>query len=157
MDQFSKPGNVVEWGDARFQINKLLPIEAKDLFVRHVRPLCRGALSASTGDGNAGQADTWRIILAAFSDAPTDHYEAISRAMSGAITCTRGGESRIVRDNEAWCFQGLEGAHAVVLDGRAFVINFFDWLPVVASEFPSLLQAFNQSESETETLSSPTS
>ena len=33
-------------GGVAFRINKMLPVESKRIFMRHVRPLLRGALSA---------------------------------------------------------------------------------------------------------------
>ena len=72
--------------DATFEIRKLLPTEAKPLFIRHVRPLLRGALSAEAPA--SGATEGWRAMLAAFTDAPSDHYEAISKAMARCIIVT---------------------------------------------------------------------
>ena len=138
----------ITWGDATFEIRKLLPTEAKPLFVRHVRPLLRGALSAEAPA--EGATEPWRIMLAAFTDAPAEHYEAISKAMSRSIIVSRAGEAKPLAGNEEWAWQELEGVHAILLDTRAFVVNFKPWLVVVASELPQLVQAF-------ESLSPPTS
>ena len=145
---------VISWGEAEFTINKLLPVEAKALFVRHVRPLFRGALSAEAPKGDGESAGGWRIALAAFTDAPTEHYEAISSAMARSITVRRGDVKRPLAGNEEWAFQGLEGAHAMLLDGRAFLINFFGWWPVVTQEFPALSQAIASLGDEMQTPSS---
>ena len=144
----------VTWGETTFTINKLLPTEAKPLFVRHVRPLLRGALSADVGP--TGETEPWRIMLAAFTDAPAEHYEAISSAMARCITVSRGGEKRPLAGNEAWAWQGLEGAHMVLLDVRAFTVNFRAWLGVVMSEVPQLAAAFESLTPATSTDSSAT-
>ena len=160
---------VITWGDSTFEIRKLLPTEAKPLFIRHVRPLLRGALSAespgpppagaevATEGGYLGATETWRVILAAFTDAPAEHYEAVSHAMARSIVVTRKGEKRPLASNEEWAFQGLEGAHMVMLDVRAFAINFKGWLDVAISGLPQLAQAFASLAPPTETPSSPTS
>ena len=145
----------VTWGESTFEIRKLLPTEAKPLFIRHVRPLLRGALSAETGGG--GETEGWRIMLAAFTDAPSEHYEAISTSMARCITVTRGTEKRVLAGHEPWAFQGLEGAHMVMLDVRAFTVNFRDWFAVAMQELPSLAQAFASLVPETSTPSSDTS
>ena len=144
----------ITWGDATFEIRKLLPTEAKPLFIRNVRPLLRGALSAEAPAG--GTTEPWRMMLAAFTDAPAEHYEAISKAMARSIIVTRGSEKRALAGQEEWAFQGLEGAHMVILDTRAFVSNFRGWLDVAISEFPQLVQAFASLVPPTETPSSGT-
>ena len=35
----------ITWGEAQFTINKMLPMEAKSVFMAHVRPLCQGILA----------------------------------------------------------------------------------------------------------------
>ena len=113
----------ITWGDATFEIRKLLPTEAKPLFIRHVRPLLRGALSAEAGSGpppNAngngnvaeaelggyiGSTETWRVLLAAFTDAPAEHYEAISKAMARSIVVSRGGVKKPLAGNEEWAIR----------------------------------------------------
>ena len=143
---------VITWGDSTFEIRKLLPTEAKPLFIRHVRPLLRGALSAEAGP--TGETEPWRIMLAAFADAPAEHYEAISKAMARSIVVTRAGEKRVLAGNEEWAFQGLEGAHAVMLDARAFAVNFSGWFSVAAQAFPALAQVIASQNQETPTPSS---
>ena len=143
----------ITWGDVTFEIRKLLPTEAKPLFIRHVRPLLRGALSAEAPAG--GGTEPWRIMLAAFTDAPAEHYEAVSAAMARGIIVTRGGEKpRPLAGNEEWAWQGLEGAHMVLLDARSFAVNFKAWLVVAMSELPQLAQAFASLSPPTSTPSS---
>ena len=141
--------------DATFEIRKLLPTEAKPLFIHHVRPLLRGALSAEAPAGG-GATEGWRSMLAAFTDAPAEHYDAISKAMARGIIVTRGSDKRSLSGQEEWAFQGLEGAHMVILDTRAFVANFRGWLDVAISEFPQLVQVFASLVPPTETPSSGT-
>ena len=144
----------VTWGETTFEIRKLLPTEAKPLFIRHVRPLLRGALAAETGP--TGETEPWRIMLAAFTDAPSEHYEAISTAMARCIIASRAGTQRPLAGNEEWAWQGLEGAHMVLLDARAFTVNFRGWLGVVTKELPQVAQAFASLVPPTETPSSGT-
>lgn len=161
----------VTWGEAQFTINKMLPMEAKAVFVEHVQPLMHQImrlLDEIEGDGEAedvqfaisdaviGKRMMKRAAMI-FSALPPKHYRSISLAMSKSIQVRRGSESRFLAGNEAWAFQGLEGMHAVMLDGRAFLINFTGWLPVLLSEFPLLLQVFNSQSSGTSTPSSGTS
>ena len=145
----------VTWGETTFEIRKLLPTETKPLFIRHVRPLLRGALSAEAPASGAPTED-WRAMLAAFTDAPSEHYEVISAAMARSIIVSRGDEKRPLAGNVEWAFQGLEGAHMVLLDVRAFTVNFRGWLDVAISEFPQLVQAFASLIPPTETPSSGT-
>ena len=167
----------ITWGDATFEIRKLLPTEAKPLFIRHVRPLLRGAGSAeatpgvraasapvapATEDGAnpeapgfIGETESWRIMLAAFTDAPAEHYEAVSKAMARSIVVTRAGEKRALAGQEEWAFQDLEGVHMMILDVRAFIVNFKGWLPVVMSELPQLALAIASLSPSTTTPSSP--
>ena len=84
----------------------------------------------------------WKLIAAAFINAPYEHYLAISTAMSRSISVRRGQETRVLQGNEEWAFQGLEGAHAMILDARAFMVNYRPFLPVVMSEIPDLARAF---------------
>ena len=113
----------ITWGEAQFTINKMLPMEAKSVFMAHVRPLCQGIL-ADVGEASeskevspvdwindlikpekAGAA--WKLIAAAFINAPYEHYLAISTAMSRSISVRRGQETRVLQGNEEWAFQGL--------------------------------------------------
>ena len=145
----------ITWGDTTFEIRKLLPTEAKPLFIHHVRPLLRGALSAEAGP--TGESEPWRIMLAAFTDAPAEHYDAISKAMARSIVVSRGGVNKPLAGNEEWAFDGLEGIHAIILDTRAFCVNFKPWLSVAISELPQLAQAFESFSPPTRTPSSPPS
>ena len=74
----------VVFGDVTFKIGKLMPMEAKRVFLKDVRPLLRGALNAEVGDASSngdggGGGGQWKILLAAFTDAPQNHYDAIQR------------------------------------------------------------------------------
>ena len=41
----------VMWGEAQFTINKMLPMEAKAVFVEHVQPLMHQSHAAAGRDG----------------------------------------------------------------------------------------------------------
>ena len=131
----------VRFGNVTFRIGKMLPLEAKRVFMHHVRPLLRGALNAeSNGTGK------WQILLAAFTDAPQEHYDAIVTALYGHITYTAPGVTTptMLLGDEENAFKDLDMAHSLMLDGRAFYINFFESWDVVLSEFPSLKPALQQ-------------
>ena len=60
--------------------------------MNNVRPLLGGALGADMPeDVNQDQAIA-KIILSAFTNAPAEHYEAISKAMSQRIEVDRNGQ-----------------------------------------------------------------
>lgn len=137
-------------GGVSFKINKMLPIEAKRVFMGHVRPLLRGALSADADvefsqeidqqiEDSGQSSRQWKLALAAFTDAPQEHYDAIVRAMYGHIVYTKpGGSPTPLFGDEENCFnatEGFEAAHIVMLDIRAFCVNFTGSLGVVLSEF----------------------
>ena len=161
----------VTWGDAQFTVNKMLPMEAKAVFVEHVQPLMHQIMRLLDEMGSDDEDEGIQITVSdtvvgkrmmkraamIFSALPPKHYRSISLAMSKSVQVRRGTETRFLAGNEEWAFQGLTGAHAVMLDGRAFLINFTEWLPVVLSEFPSLLQVFSSQSQGMSTPSSGTS
>lgn len=128
----------VTYGNVTFHISKMLPMEAKRVFMNHVRPLLRGALSANVKESD-GQ---WQLILAAFTDAPQEHYDAVQRALYSHIRyVTEGKEApTLLRGDEENAFKDLDMAHSILLDARAFAVNFGESWRVAFSEFPSLLQ-----------------
>ena len=65
------------YGDVTFRVDKLLPQEAKAVFMAHVRPLLEGALAAESGGGGDGLA----MILGIVAKAPQTHYDAVMRAL----------------------------------------------------------------------------
>lgn len=139
-----------EMGGTTFQIGKLGPIEAKQLFMHHVRPLLRGALSAKTG-ADAGEAGQWQMILAAFTDAPIEHYEAIVAKLYQQIVYRPKGEAQfmpLAGDAEN-AFKDLDMAHSLMLDARAFAVNFFGSWGVILSELKSLAPNFDPSKLRT--------
>ena len=162
----------VTWGEAQFPVNKMLPMEAKAVFVEHVQPLMHQimrlldemesgdeddeGIKITVSDTVVGKRMMKRAAMI-FSALPPKHYRSVSLAMSKSIQVRRGGDTRFLAGNEEWAFQGLTGAHAVMLDGRAFLINFTEWLPVVLSEFPSLMQVFSSQSQGMSTPSSGTS
>ena len=139
----------VTFGAVTFHIGKMLPMESKRVFMGHVRPLLGGALKADTGmEGAKGpeksKGDEWKLLLAAFTEAPQEHYDAIVRALYGQITYTSPDvkqQTRLLGDEEN-AFKDLDMAHSVMLDARSFYVNFFPSFGVVMSEFPFLARAF---------------
>ena len=117
----------VTWGESTFEIRKMLPVEAKRVFIHHVRPLLAGAAEApqppgmrrtpetdANGEpiptpGFFGETEQWRVLLSAFTNASGQHYDALSKAMSRSILVRRGAEQRFLAGHEEWAFQGLEG------------------------------------------------
>ena len=141
LEQFSHPE--VTFGNVTFKVSKMLPMEAHNIFMGHVRPLLRGALSANV---TSGEAD-WQMMLAAFTDAPVEHYYSIQDAMWRHVTYKRSdtqeAHAMLLGDHEN-AFRDLEGAHMIMLNARAFTVNFIGWWDVVRSEFPALAQATHQ-------------
>ena len=140
----------VVFGDVTFQIGKLMPMEAKRVFLKDVRPLLRGALNAEVGDIASGNGDRgsgggeWKILLAAFTDAPQEHYDAIVRSLYARITYIEKGNNspqELLGDEEN-AFKDLDMAHSLMLDARAFFLTFSESWSVILSEFPSLKRAF---------------
>ena len=123
-----------------FTIRKLLPLEAKQVFLKHVRPLIRGALNANIPDKMA-ESEMWRIILAAITDAPIEHYDALMRRLYRDITFTYDGEKvpQMLAGNEELAFKDLDMAHILALDVRAFAVNFQGSWAVAISEYRNLL------------------
>ena len=142
----------VQYGDVTFQIGKLLPMEAKRVFMNHVRPLLRGALSADVKD----DAGMWQLILAAFTDAPQEHYDAVQRALYGRVRYSRPGDTAptLLLGDEENAFKDLDMVHALLLDARAFMVNFGESWRVAISEFPSLVPALQSSGLQMSTPSS---
>ena len=144
----------VTFGDVTFHIGKMMPLEAKRVFMSHVRPLLRGALSADTGDS----ADGWQIMLAAITDAPQQHYDALAQALYRHIDYTAPLQPTPVPllNNEALAFKDLDMVHILMLDVRAFTVNFLGSWAVLRSEFPQLSQVSAQLDTATSILSSQT-
>ena len=122
-----------------FTIRKLLPMDSKRVFLKHVRPLVRGALSADAPK-NANESALWRIFLAAITDAPIDHYEMLMHYLYEHITFTYEGEKvpQVLRGNEELAFKDLDMAHILALEARAFAVNFQESWAVATSEFRKL-------------------
>ena len=63
----------VTFGETTFSIGKMLPVEAKKVFMEHVRPMLEGALGAQVSEGGGG------IEMA---------LGIVARAPAGALRCT---------------------------------------------------------------------
>ena len=142
----------IELGGVTFRINKMLAQEAKRVFMNHVRPLLRGALSAETNisltpeldakmRGNSTLGEGWKVILAAFTDAPQEHYDALVHALYRHVSYKREADQQFqpLLNDEDNAFQDLDMAHLIVLDVRAFVVNFIESSDVGMSEFQALV------------------
>ena len=145
----------ITFGATTFRIGKLLPREAKNVFMAHVRPLLRGALSANV----SGEEDKWQLILAAFTDAPQEHYDAIVAALYSRITYKHATDPQysLLADDDENAFKSLTAAHMLILEGRAFYVNFHESFSVVLSEWRVLQQHFPSLRGRTQTTSSGTS
>ena len=137
----------VVFGDVTFKIGKLMPMEAKRVFLKDVRPLLRGALNAEVGDLESSNGDgggQWKILLAAFTDAPQEHYDAIVRSLYAHIKYATPGnnEPQCLLGDEENAFKDLDMAHSLMLDARAFFLTFSESWSVILSEYPSLKRAF---------------
>ena len=134
----------VTFGDVSFSIKKLMPMEAKEVFMGHVRPLLRG-LNAEMPDSQevASKGAGIKMMLAAFTEAPEVHYKAIVKAMSKRITFTSpSNKSQLtLAGNEELAFKDLDMAHILLLEGRAFGVNFFGSCYILFEELVHLLQS----------------
>jgi len=131
--------NELKFGDTTFHIQKMLPMEAKTVFMKHVRPLLKGALSAEVSEGsNQG----WKLFLAAFTDAPQEHYDMLVKCLYKHITWQRKGDTFSLLGDEEDAFKDMSMANIIELDIRAFRVNFQDSLLEIASKLRSLPQDF---------------
>ena len=132
----------VTFGDVSFSIKKLMPMEAKEVFMGHVRPLLRG-LNAEMPDsqGAASNGAGIKMMLAAFTEAPEAHYKAIVKALSKRITFTSPSNKSplTLAGNEELAFKDLDMAHILLLEGRAFGVNFFGSCSILFEELVRLL------------------
>ena len=140
----------VTYGDVTFRISKMLPMEAKEVFMRHVRPLLSGA-SAVQGDGGG-----LAMIVGIIAKAPQEHYDAVMKALYRLITFTSPATQQplVLVGNEELAFKDLDMAHVLLLDTRAFTVNFRGSWDVLQSEFPQLGQGIASLSQEIPTPSS---
>ena len=109
--------------DVRFEIRKLLPMPAKQVFTAHVRPLLAEALQEAIKMGvklSEGmepedlKREGMKLMAGAFAGAPQVHYEAIVHAMYDQIWYTKNGEGpiRLTTDVENGLRRAGPGAHS---------------------------------------------
>ena len=81
------------------------------------------------------------MMLAAFTEAPEAHYKAIVKAMSKRITFTSPSNKSplTLAGNEELAFKDLDMAHILLLEGRAFGVNFFGSCSILFEELVRLL------------------
>lgn len=137
----------ITYGDTTFYFGKLLPMEAKRVFMRHVRPLLRGALSANVDDDGS----QWKMLLAAFTDAPQEHYDTLVNVLYRLVEFTKNGQAnkKPLLGDEEFAFENLDMVHMISVDVRAFAVNFFESWAVLKSEYPHLSKALQQQSSAT--------
>ena len=127
----------VTYGDVTFHIGKLMPFKAKAVFMAHVRPLLQGVKEVyPSGDTSLV---IWQMIVAAVTGAPQNHYDALMRILYKEITYTTTEmttPTALLGDEEN-AFKDLEMGHILLLDARAFVVNFFESWAVVESTLQS--------------------
>ena len=137
----------VTFGGSTFTINKMMPRDAKRVFLGHVRPLLSGlAKGELTKDSHDLQ-----FLAALIANAPTEHIDGVTNAMYQRIFYARdGGDPRRLAGDEDSAFQDMDMAHILMLDWRAFLVNFRGSWDVLQSEFPQVgqvLQSFAQEQS----------
>ena len=130
-----------------FYIGKLLPMEAKKVFMEHVRPMLEGALSVQADGG------VFAMILGVVAKAPQQHYDAVMAALYPQITYRTADmpQPMPLAKDEANAFKDLDMAHILMLDVRAFAVNFRGSWDVLQSEFPQLNLLMQASTPETST------
>ena len=125
----------IAYGDTTFYIGKMLPLEAKGAFMKDVRPLLRGALSGDIADESGG----WKAILAAFTDAPQAHYDALTKTLYKHIRYGRDGEPvQPLSGDEERAFMGMDMVNILDLDVRAFMRNFTGSWDALQQMYPVL-------------------
>ena len=134
----------VTFGGSTFTINKMMPRDAKRVFLGHVRPLLLGLTEGNlTKDSHDMQ-----FVAALIAGAPTEHIDGITTAMYQRIFYARdGGDPRRLAGDEDSAFQDMDMAHILMLDWRAFLVNFRESWDVLQSEFPQIktvLQSLGQ-------------
>ena len=144
----------VTYGETTFFINKLMPRAAKKVFMDHMRPMLKGGLEANVDDS----ANQWQLILALITGAPQAHYDAAVHEMYKNINYTRPNVTvpqPLVNDEDN-AFQDLDMVHILLLDVRAFAVNFQGSWSVLTSEYPILNLLIRSLDQKTSTPSSGT-
>ena len=125
-----------------FQIGKMLPIEAKRVFIHNVRPLL-GGITRVKGGGDVGLP---QIIVGTITEAPADQYDILVQKLYANIKYSTQEQPQfmpLARDEEN-AFKDLDMGHLLALEVRAFHVNFQRSYGVLLSEFPQLQWALQQ-------------
>ena len=90
-----------------------------------------------------------KMMLAAFTEAPEAHYKAIVKALSKRITFTSPSNKSplTLAGNEELAFKDLDMAHILLLEGRAFGVNFFGSCSILFEEFSAPTPEFTPARS----------
>ena len=124
----------VTYGETTFYIGKLLPMDSYTIFLNHILPVI-GKVLGSNADSDFG-----------LSVIPQKHYKPIVAELRKHITFTSANQmtpAKVAGDEEL-AFRGLEPAHILLLETRAFAVNFSGSWDVLHSEFPRLEGMFTQ-------------
>ena len=98
------------------------------------------------------------MILGIVAKAPQTHYDAVMRALYQHVYYTSPDQvqpQRLAGDEER-AFANLDMAHLLLVDARAFAVNFHESWDVLQSQFPSLNRIIQSLPQETLTPSSTT-
>ena len=123
---------ILTYGDVTFEIGKLLPMEAYDLFMRHVRPLLEGAAMANADGGGLS------LIASILARASNDHVEALRTALFRLVWFNSSATTQkmMLSGNEELAFKDLTGGHVAVVLAKAFLANFRESWDVLQSVLP---------------------
>lgn len=141
----------VTYGDVTFTFGKMLPMEAKEVFMDHITPMLEGLASADIKEGVGNEVAGLQMIVGLISKAPRDHYRALVRALYPHITYTSPNQQAPQRlsANAENAFKDLDMTHILLVEARAFWVNFRGSWDVLQSEFPSLKLVIQAYLSET--------
>ena len=111
---------ILTYGDVTFEIGKMLPMEAYEVFMRHVRPLLEGAASVNADGGGLS------LIAGILSKAPYDHVEAVRTALFRLVWFNSSATTQkmMLSGNEELAFKDLTGGHVAVVVGQGVSYKF---------------------------------
>ncbi len=119
----------------QFRVQKLTPMEAKDVFeVIRVGLAEAGVKATSNADGEATGASIMMLL-----GLPIHTVNWLIEAMFRTITYKRPDTTEnVLGGDEDTGFNGLEMIHVYEVLGRSLIANFIGSLDVVISRFPQL-------------------
>ena len=143
----------VEIEGVRFQIRKLLPMEAFAV-IEAFRPAFKEAVAAGLGDTT----DDMAKGIALLGGLPPERVDGLRRALFKQIIfrAPNAGTPQVLGGNEELAFKDLDVVHIYELIVRAFAVNFSGSWAALSSRFPALKMVSRLRLRETLTPSSPT-